>query len=49
MPRKQWSFYGSNSKGNSYAALNAKDKLGATDRTQLPVMALLYRLIDPLG
>ena len=28
---------------------NAKDKLGAGDRTQLAVMALLYGLIDPLG
>ena len=28
---------------------NAKDKLGAADRTQLAVMALLYGLIDPLG
>ena len=30
-------------------AVNAKDKLGAGDRTQLAVMALLYGLIDPLG
>ena len=29
--------------------VNAKDKLGAADRTQLAVMALLYCLIDPLG
>ena len=29
--------------------VNAKDKLGASDRTQLAVMALLYGLIDPLG
>ena len=29
--------------------INAKDKLGASDRTQLAVMALLYGLIDPLG
>ena len=29
--------------------VNAKDKLGAADRTQLAVMALLYGLIDPLG
>ena len=29
--------------------MNAKDKLGASDRTQLAVMALLYGLIDPLG
>ena len=29
--------------------MNAKDKLGAADRTQLAVMALLYGLIDPLG
>ena len=29
--------------------VNAKDKLGAGDRTQLAVMALLYGLIDPLG
>ena len=28
--------------------VNAKDKLGASDRTQLAVMALLYGLIDPL-
>ena len=28
--------------------VNAKDKLGAGDRTQLAVMALLYGLIDPL-
>lgn len=28
--------------------VNAKDKLGAADRTQLAVMALLYGLIDPL-
>ena len=27
--------------------VNAKDKLGAADRTQLAVMALLYGLIDP--
>ena len=29
--------------------VNAKDKLGAADRTQLAVMALLYGLIYPLG
>ena len=29
--------------------VNANDKLGAADRTQLAVMALLYGLIDPLG
>ena len=29
--------------------VNAKDKLGAADRTQLAVMVLLYGLIDPLG
>ena len=29
--------------------VNAKDKLGAADRTQLAVMALLCGLIDPLG
>ena len=29
--------------------VNAKDKLGAADRTQLAVRALLYGLIDPLG
>ena len=29
--------------------VNAKDKLGAADRTQLAVIALLYGLIDPLG
>ena len=29
--------------------VNAKDKLGAGDRTQLAVMALLYGLLDPLG
>ena len=29
--------------------VNAKDKLGAVDCTQLAVMALLYGLIDPLG
>ena len=29
--------------------VNAKDKLGAADCTQLAVMALLYGLIDPLG
>ena len=29
--------------------VNAKDKLGAADRTQLAVMALLYGLIDPLS
>jgi len=29
--------------------VNAKDKLGAADRTQLAVMTLLYGLIDPLG
>ena len=29
--------------------VNAKDKLGAGDRTQLAVMALLYGLIDPFG
>ena len=29
--------------------LNAKDKWGAVDRTQLVVMSLLYGLIDPLG
>lgn len=29
--------------------VNAKDKLGAADRTQLAVMGLLYGLIDPLG
>ena len=29
--------------------VNAKDKLGAGERTQLAVMALLYGLIDPLG
>ena len=29
--------------------VKAKDKLGAADRTQLVVMALLYGLIDPLG
>ena len=29
--------------------VNAKDKLGAADRTRLAVMALLYGLIDPLG
>ena len=29
--------------------VNAKDKLGAADRTQLAVMALLYGLIDSLG
>ena len=29
--------------------VNAKDKLGAADRTQLAVMSLLYGLIDPLG
>ena len=29
--------------------VNAKDKLGAADRTQLAVMALPYGLIDPLG
>ena len=29
--------------------MNAKDKLGAADRTQLAVMALIYGLIDPLG
>ena len=29
--------------------VNAKDQLGAADRTQLAVMALLYGLIDPLG
>ncbi len=29
--------------------MNAKDKLGAADRTQLAVMALLYGLINPLG
>ena len=29
--------------------VNAKDKLGDADRTQLAVMALLYGLIDPLG
>ena len=29
--------------------VNAKDKFGAADRTQLAVMALLYGLIDPLG
>ena len=29
--------------------VNAKDKWGAADRTQLAVMALLYRLIDPHG
>ena len=29
--------------------VNAKDKLGAADRTQVAVMALLYGLIDPLG
>ena len=29
--------------------VNAKDKLGAADRTLLAVMALLYGLIDPLG
>ncbi|WP_240789182.1 response regulator transcription factor [Synechococcus sp. BS56D] len=28
---------------------NASDKLGASDRTQLAVLALLYGLIDPLG
>ena len=28
--------------------VNAKNKLGAADRTQLAVMALLYGLIDPL-
>ena len=28
--------------------VNAKDKLGARDRTQMAVMALLYGLIDPL-
>ena len=28
---------------------NAMDKLGARDRTQMAVMALLYGLIDPLG
>lgn len=28
--------------------INAKDKLGARDRTQMAVMALLYGLIDPL-
>ena len=28
--------------------VNAKDKLGAADRTQLASMALLYGLIDPL-
>ena len=27
---------------------NAKDKLGARDRTQMAVMALLHGLIDPL-
>ena len=29
--------------------VNAKDKLGAADRTQLSVMALLWGLIHPLG
>ena len=29
--------------------VNAKDKLGAADRTQLAVMALLFGLIDPVG
>ena len=29
--------------------VNAKDKLGAGDRTQLAVIALIYGLIDPLG
>ena len=29
--------------------VNAMGKLGARDRTQLAVMALLYGLIDPLG
>ena len=29
--------------------VNAKDKLGAADCTQLAVMALLYDLIDPVG
>ena len=29
--------------------VNAKDKLGAADRTQLAVIVLLYGLIDPLG
>ena len=29
--------------------VNAKDKLGAANRTQLAVMALLYGLVDPLG
>ena len=29
--------------------VNAKDNLGAGDRTHLAVMALLYGLIDPLG
>ena len=29
--------------------VNAKDNLGAADRTQLAMMALLYGLIDPLG
>ena len=29
--------------------VNAKNKLGAADRTKLAVMALLYGLIDPLG
>ena len=28
---------------------NAMDKLGARDRTQMAVTALLYGLIDPLG
>ena len=28
--------------------VNAKDKLGAADRTELAVLALLYGLIDPL-
>ncbi|MFM1899607.1 MAG: hypothetical protein RLZZ216_183 [Cyanobacteriota bacterium] len=28
---------------------NASDKLGASDRTQLAVLSLLYGLIDPLG
>ena len=28
--------------------VSAKDKLGARDRTQMAVMALLHGLIDPL-
>ena len=29
--------------------VNAKDMLGAADRIQLAVIALLYGLVDPLG